>query len=158
MSYLSEKQIARFWAKVDIQGPDDCWNWIACKDRGGYGYFKLNDKGLIAHRVAWKLTYGPIPEGLCACHHCDNRACVNPRHLFLGTYKDNILDMEAKGRAIHVKGEKHGCTKVTEEQVLEIRRLYALENHLSQTKIGILFGLKVAQVSNIVNRKSWSHI
>jgi hypothetical protein len=154
---MTEKQLRNFWKKVNVQGPDDCWEWIASL-RDGYGSFRVDGKLVGSHRVAYELTHGPIPEGLCACHTCDNPACVNPRHLFLGTNQDNVLDMEAKGRAIHPRGEKQGSAKLTEEQVHEIRRLYALENHLSQTKIGILFGIKVAQVSRIVNYKFWKHI
>lgn len=108
--------------------------------------------------MAYELTYGPIPEGLCCCHKCDNTSCVNPSHLFLGTNQDNSSDMVSKDRTFKPKGEKHSQAKLTEEQVIEIRRLYALENHMTQEKIAILFGVNRATVEYIVNRKRWNHI
>jgi predicted XRE-type DNA-binding protein len=156
MDKLTKEQIARFWAKVDIQGPDDCWEWQAGTDTPGYGRFKVNKKDQGAHRIAYELTHGPISEGLCCCHHCDNRACVNPKHLFLGTNQDNIVDKVLKGRS--PKGERHWHVKITEEQVVEIRRLYALENHMLQKEIALLFGIKKSQVSSIINKESWKHI
>lgn len=88
----------QLWAKVQKAGPDECWPWIAAKYRKGYGH--LNDLGRTkaAHRVAWELTNGAIPDGMFVCHHCDNPSCCNPAHLFLGSAKDNTLDMIRKGR------------------------------------------------------------
>jgi hypothetical protein len=84
----------RFWEKVDRTG--DCWLWTGSGDR--YGHVRLNGKIVQAHRVAWELTNGPIPEGLQCLHTCDRPLCVNPEHLWLGTRSDNMLDMVAKGR------------------------------------------------------------
>jgi len=93
----------RFWGKIDRSGgPDVCWNWVAksrSKSGRGYGVFRNSDgRNEQAHRVAWKLTNGPIPDGLLGCHKCDNVLCCNPAHLFLGTPKQNTDDMLAKGR------------------------------------------------------------
>jgi hypothetical protein len=86
----------RFWEKVDKSG--DCWEWTATIDKSGYGIVGMRPKNLKASRVAWMLTNGAIPDGLWVLHHCDNRRCVRPDHLFLGTNTDNQRDSVAKGR------------------------------------------------------------
>lgn len=94
----------RFWSKVLILSDlFSCWEWIGGRDdrnRQGYGKFSLRGRLTGAHRVAFELCYGAIPEGLQVLHHCDNRPCVRPEHLFLGTPKDNTDDMWAKGRGV----------------------------------------------------------
>jgi hypothetical protein len=91
-------RIARFWAKVDRSDPDGCWPWIGHRIRKGYGIHWAFNRKTVAHRRAYELTYGSIPDGLFVCHHCDNPPCCNPDHLFVGTNSDNMQDCIRKGR------------------------------------------------------------
>jgi hypothetical protein len=149
----------RFWAKVDVRGPDDCWLWTGSTLKSGYGMLTVRRKGLLAHRVSWELHHGPIPvgegyHGICVLHDCDVRNCVNPGHLFLGTHLDNMDDMRAKGRNRQPRGESTAQAKLTEPKVLEIRRLYASGGY-TQTELGDDFGVTQAAISAIVTRKNW---
>ncbi len=107
---LSEKDKERFWSKLDKKGHDDCWLWLASKDRKGYGRFVIGRKRVRANRVAYFLEHGAIPDGLLVCHDCpngDNPACCNPSHLWAGTNDENNADKEEKGRANHPTGDLH---------------------------------------------------
>ena len=88
----------RFWAKVEVKGPDDCWPWNGCRLPHGYGQISLGGRRWLTHRLSYELANGLIPAGLYVCHHCDSPPCVNPEHLFLGTQGDNQRDCVAKGR------------------------------------------------------------
>lgn len=111
----------RYWSKVDVQGNDDCWPWLAAKRNRshGYGAFWFEGRHQPSNRIALILSGTPVPTGMFACHSCDNPSCCNPRHLFVGTNKDNNDDKVAKGR--HVFGERYWNAKLTAEQVAIIR-------------------------------------
>lgn len=120
--------VARFWAKVRVGAPDECWPWIGATAGGGYGKLLVGrypDKYLEpAHRVAYWLVNGPIPEGMKILHECDNPPCCNEAHLFEGTHQDNMDDMRAKGRGyvpVALKGAEHPNAKLTPELAAAIR-------------------------------------
>lgn len=149
---LNQKDSIRFWSKVQIS--DDCWIWTACKDRLGYGRFYLVRPARLAHVIAYSDVYGPIPEGLEVCHDCDNPSCVRPDHLFLGTHAENFSDAVAKGRI--PSGEKNHLSKLTEQEVIEIRRLRS--QGIGRNELADRFGVTGNNIWCIVARKSWKHI
>jgi ribosome-binding protein aMBF1 (putative translation factor) len=120
---------------------------------------KKSGRTYRAHRIAWELTKGQIPDGAVICHRCDNPRCCNPDHLFVGTKADNSADMTSKGRhrTDPRQGEKHGMHKLTEGVVLQIRDAYAAGG-ATQTALAERFGMSVSQINNIVNRRHWRHI
>lgn len=147
----------RFWERVQKAGADDCWEWTSSRDTCGYGKISWVKKTLLAHRLVWEFTHGPIPSGMCVCHHCDHPACVNPRHLFLGTHLENMADRAAKGRQAHLKGEANGQHKISGRQVGAIRKAYAAGG-ISQRELGSKYGLDRTSIGSIIRRDTWSHI
>lgn len=151
--------ISRFWSKVDRRGAFECWLWIGGLKSNGYG--QINDdprddkyigRKLAAHRVAYEIAFGPVPNGLHVLHRCDNRACVNPRHLFLGTHQDNMADMFAKGR--HAHGESQPTRKLNQHQVRAIRWL-AIHDAGSQVDLAREFGVSESNITQILMRRTW---
>ena len=129
-----------------------CWEWMWGKNTSGYGaYAALGQKA--AHRVAWVRAFGAIPTGLHVLHRCDNPACVNPDHLFLGTHQDNMADLRVKGRAYAAKGEANMSAKLTRTQVLQI-----MADPRTCTEIAAEYGINATSVDNIRNGKTWSHL
>jgi DNA-binding transcriptional regulator YiaG len=155
---MNELEIKRFWAKANIGKPNDCWNWNGSKSNDGYGTVTSGNTTQYAHRIAYSLTCGSIPKGQLVCHHCDNRRCVNPNHLFLGTHQDNSDDMKAKQRS--ARGARHGThthperfqSKLTDAQVAQIRAMR--KQGIVQRTIAKLFGISPMHVSKIEHNKT----
>jgi len=101
----------RFWSKVDVKSKNECWEWVAGKRRDGYGRFTIGNKEALPHRVSYKIHNGRIPKNMLILHKCDNRACVNPNHLYAGTQQDNMDDMYRKGRRQFTKRQSVRCQK-----------------------------------------------
>lgn len=110
------------WRRVQIGASDECWPWIGGCRPNGYGIFSLNGRNVATHRLAYELGHGVAPGDRLVCHSCDNHACCNPAHLFLGTNRDNTHDALTKGRLVFPRGARHGQSRLTERQVVEIRR------------------------------------
>ena len=143
----------RFWFKVNKT--DYCWEWVGGKNSSGYGTI-YNEKTVLVHRLSWQIHFGDIIEGLCVCHSCDNKKCVNPDHLFLGTQQDNMNDMVEKGGNNSPKGEKNGMHKLSESDIHIIK--YMLGEGSTQSNVAKLFGVSQPVISNINLQKAWRDI
>lgn len=141
MGRPAKSEAERFMSHVRIV-ESGCHEWQSKIDKGGYGHFTLRDASTMrAHRYSWLRAVGAIPDGLCVLHKCDNRRCVNPEHLFVGTYRDNVLDMVRKGR-------NWGRRKLKDDSVKDVLALIANGN-LSQTEIASQYGIDQTTVSRI---------
>lgn len=142
---------ARFWPKVDRRGADECWPWLASKDRHGYGHISAGRRGkspLKAYRVSYELANGPIPEGLHVRHTCDNPHCVNPAHLLVGTAADNVADRMNRGRFNSAVIANLQCSwrrAFSEDEVEQIKTLAAA--NMSQRQIGRMFNVHASTVA-----------
>lgn len=147
----------RFWAKVRKLPGDTCWEWTACIARDvGYGLFWNGERLVSAHRFSYLMEHGSIPDGLYVCHHCDNRRCVRPEHLYAADQSRNLLDCVKRGRHNPKRGEASNLAKITEDDVRDIRARYARGER--QAAIGRDYGIKQPTVSGIVNHHWWAHV
>lgn len=170
----------RFWSKVDKSGgPDSCWLWLSDKSVSGYGRIQTWNRVELAHRLSMSNAVGPIPAWLSVCHKCDNPACVNPSHLFLGTHSENMRDMCRKGRngavtkpenfarglrqgahtkpESRVRGEKHGCSRLKEAEVIKIRYEREFVGKTIES-IAERYGVTRSAVGAILHRRTWKHV
>ena len=154
---MDNRIVNRFWQNVNVGGSDDCWNYKKSLRRG-YGHFSMtHDTARSAHRFAWLITSGEIPDGMYVCHKCNNKSCCNPAHLYLADDKQNRSDAVRDG--LYAVGERNGLSKLTEQKILEIR---ALDRERPQrgTRAWLagIYGVSDTLISHICNRKIWKHI
>lgn len=158
--------LERFFSYVEKT--DGCWNWIGAIGSSGYGTFKMDGKSVSVHRFSFQMSAGAIPSGLQVCHHCDNRTCVNPAHLFLGSAKENRADAIQKNRiptgAGHwtskkpdmvARGAAAGSSKLKDPDIQKIRLLSKAK---SLTDIAEQFGVTASTIGKVVNGRTWKHV
>ena len=145
----------RFLSYVDMsENTKECWLWTGSVRRGGYGGSSFKGKVISSHRLSYILFKGEIPEGKLVCHTCDNPPCVKPSHLWIGTVKDNSIDMVTKGRSLH--GEAHKKSKIKNEDVVNIRKMNI--DGIAQNEIALQYGLTAGHVNNIVKKRAWKKV
>lgn len=136
--------LARFWKSIEQRG--ECWIWKRCRRQDGYGKFSFRGEDMTAHRFAYELAHGTIPAGALVLHSCDNRSCVRPLHLRLGTHRDNMDDMRMRSR--------QPGKKLDFERAQEIRRLRA-EEGASHANLAARFGIAETTVWNVLSGVTW---
>lgn len=184
MNFPPRPALIRFWRLFSKSQPvNGCLNWAGRKNKSGYGVFDYSGRPHLAHRVSFWLNTRLLPPGMSVLHRCDNPACINPAHLFLGTHQDNVWDMVSKGRHAHGprhaaamrlaaargqshmsrtrpdavrRGENASGSRLTNEQVLEIRRRCA--GGVKQSDLASEFHVNQSQISDVVSRVTWRHL
>jgi hypothetical protein len=155
-----DRTVNRFWAKISVRGPDECWPWKGHLNKDGYGTFRTNKprRKVYAHRVAYEIEHGESPAGMLVRHSCDNPPCCNARHLLAGTHQDNSDDKISRGRDRHAEqaGELNRNAVLTEDSVRLIRQMIAQ----GRTNVSLAkeFGVTHQMVSLIRRGKNWTHV
>jgi len=150
---ITDKEVIKLFNEKIVKNNIGCWEWKGSRKTGGYGEARVLKKLMTAHILSYRIYKGGIINNLCVCHSCDNPICVNPDHLWLGTYKDNNNDKINKGRHGCLKGSKHPNSKLTENDVLHIR-----SSKLSTIDLARLYKMTKTTIHDIRKRKQWKHI
>lgn len=152
---VNEKDLELFWSRVIIDPNTGCWIYEEPRHTQGYGLLGVHGEQYYAHRVSYTIHYGPIPYKMEVCHSCDNPPCVKPKHLFLGSRKENAYDSVRKGRQDPRDGENNPAARLTWSDVEWIRKVYLLEAEFTQANLAKLFGVTNATISNVINNRTW---
>jgi len=150
---ITDKVVRRFWKFTDRRGDNECWIWNGVVNWLGYGRLLVEYKSTQAHRISWAIHHGEIPDGLHVLHTCNNRQCVNPAHLFLGTQSENTAQAYHDGNLHSMKGEAHPRAKLTNEKVIQIRNSSDTAAQLAQQ-----YGVNKATIRDILSGRRWKHI
>lgn len=148
----SQADIDRFFKHVDRRNDDECWDWVGSKNPKGYGNFWIGNKITSAHRFSYFMYCGNFDFNLCVCHSCDNRSCVNPSHLFLGTQTDNMKDMVDKKRSS--RGENQFGSILKEYMIESIRKRYSEGE--TGVSLGLEYGVSKGTISAICRGEKWA--
>lgn len=157
---VSPGDVSRFWSGVNVRGADECWEWHRSATTRGYGRVRIAGGLRLPHRVAFELSYGPVPEtdsyhGMVVMHTCDNPRCCNPGHLRLGTQRDNVRDMRVKGRSAdsQIRGSAHVRARLSDEAVRAIR-----SDERTEAQIAKHYGVSRGCINSVRRRKNWRHV
>ena len=153
-----EERVSLFKSKLSSPDERGCMNWMGCDNGNGYGVISAGEdhkpRNMISSRFAWVAEFGPIPDGMLVCHHCDNRKCCNPAHLFLGKHKENNNDSKSKGR--NQRGIRHWNARLSEEQIMTIRSMKF--KHGDKKRVAAQYGINPDTLTRILSGAGWSHL
>jgi hypothetical protein len=144
-----------FW--INAENKKGCWEWTKSRTEFGYGHYCIGGKVLLAHRYAYLISNGEIPKGLSVLHRCDNPPCVNPKHLYAGTAKDNAQDRKNRNRQSSRVGNSNGRSKLNEDKVLTIREKFK-NGERTQKELSLENNVTPSTIHSIIKRRIWSHI
>lgn len=154
-SVLGNEFISKIWSRIKVGQKDQCWEWDRSANRARYPSVRCQamQSNVKPHRVVYALLHGVTDAEMVVCHSCDNPMCCNPYHLFLGTQKENVADMHAKGRRHCNYGKRHHLNKFSEEVVRKIA-----DDPRGAPTIAKEYGVSVSQVYRIRHREQWQHL
>jgi len=153
---FEEAFLKRFCEKIVFGKEDECWIWEGAIQSSGYGSFGIGEgKTALAHRIAYEIEYGVIPDGLCIRHRFDEKLCVNPKHLVVGTIADNNKDMRERGR--QASGENNGMSKLTDKQVITMRSDYKFEGK-SIKELAVEYEIHYNTARNVIHGNTWKDL
>jgi hypothetical protein len=154
---VTSSDIARFWSKVKVAAPSECWEWQGYRTPKGYGVIRLSGKNVYAHRLSYTIAKGEIADGY-VCHACDNPCCVNPSHLSVGTPLDNATDRDTRNRQVVLRGEASSAAKLNEVAVRDIREQMTSGTRGTQSALARKYGVNKQTIAFIISGRNWRSV